>query len=89
VQTPGQLLPLAEIGTAQQEIPVIVSPNKVAALFIAMMVVCAGATALLATVGVTQLEKATAHQCITHDWPANAHYIHMDWCTANGYATSK
>ena len=52
-----------------------------------MMVVCAVATALLATAGVTELEKATATQCRTHDWPADAHYIHMDWCASNGYAT--
>ena len=87
MQTPGQLLPPAEIGTAQQKIPVIISPNKVAALFIGQMVACAVATALLATVGVTELEKATATQCRTHDWPADAHYIHMDWCQSNGYAT--
>ena len=67
--------------------PKIISPNKVAALFLAMMVVCAVATALLATAGVTELEKATATQCRTHDWPADAHYIHMDWCQSNGYAT--
>ena len=67
--------------------PKIISPNKVAALFIAMMVACAGATALLATAGVTELEKATAHQCRIHDWPADVHYIHMDWCQSNGYPT--
>ena len=65
----------------------IILPNKVAALFIGQMVACAVATALLATVGVDQLDKATRHQCITHDWPADAHYIHMDWCQSNGYAT--
>jgi high-affinity K+ transport system ATPase subunit B len=67
--------------------PVIISPNKVAALFIAMVVTCVGATALLATVGVAQLDKATALQCRTHDWPVKAHKIHMDWCADNGYAT--
>ena len=34
-------------------------------------------------VTVHQLDKATAHQCINHDWPADAHNIHLAWCAAN------
>ena len=63
----------------------IVSPNTVAALFLAQVVACVGATALLATVGVDQLDKATAHQCITHDWPADKAVATSKWCVANGY----
>jgi hypothetical protein len=65
-----------------------ISFNKVAALYFAMAFTCVGATALFATVGVDNLNKATAQQCRTHDWPANKHQIHMDWCADNGYPTN-
>ena len=48
-----------------------------------------GLTAGIFTFGVNRLDKATALQCRTHDWPVKAHKIHMDWCKANGYATTK
>jgi hypothetical protein len=35
-----------------------------------------------------QLDKATAKQCLTHDWPKTAHQLHMDWCAGNGYKTN-
>jgi hypothetical protein len=31
------------------------------------------------------LDKATAEQCRTHDWPKEADQIHRDWCITNGY----
>ena len=31
------------------------------------------------------LDKATAKQCITHDWPKEADQVHRDWCITNGY----
>jgi len=31
------------------------------------------------------LERATAKQCLEHDWPADKHQAHMAWCAANGY----
>jgi len=65
--------------------PVIFSPNKVVALLFAPVAVWIGATALLATVGVDQLDKATAHQCLTHDWPADKAVATSKWCVANGY----
>ena len=39
---------------------------------------------------VEALDRATAQQCKTHAWPADqaTHYIHMDWCTDNGYPTN-
>jgi len=46
-----------------------------------------GLTAGMITFGVNKLDKATALQCRTHDWPVKAHKIHMDWCADNGYAT--
>jgi hypothetical protein len=35
-----------------------------------------------------QLDKATAQQCASHDWPKAAHQVHMDWCAANSYSTN-
>lgn len=31
------------------------------------------------------LDAATANQCSTHDWPADKHDIHIEWCLDNGY----
>ena len=33
------------------------------------------------------LDAATAAQCATHDWPAEKHAIHMDFCHTYGYIT--
>jgi hypothetical protein len=33
------------------------------------------------------IDRATAHQCKTHDWPLEANQRHRDWCIANGYQT--
>jgi hypothetical protein len=44
--------------------------------------------AIVCHFGVQALDKATAQQCRTHDWPVAAHQIHMDWCADNGYATN-
>jgi hypothetical protein len=37
---------------------------------------------------VPALDRATAQQCQQHDWPANAHQVHMTWCAANNYPTN-
>jgi len=44
--------------------------------------------AITAPALIEQLDQATAQQCRTHDWPADKHQIHMDWCADNGYATN-
>jgi hypothetical protein len=44
--------------------------------------------AIVCHFGVQALDKATAKQCATHDWPQVAHQIHMDWCAANNYKTN-
>ena len=31
------------------------------------------------------VDKATAHQCITHDWPKEHDTLHRNWCMTNGY----
>jgi hypothetical protein len=61
--------------------------NKAAMFFIATGITCAVLTALVITIGVKNLDAATALQCRTNDWPQSAHYVHLDWCTHNGYAT--
>ena len=37
---------------------------------------------------VAEIEQATAQQCSTHDWPAEAHDIHIEWCEFEGYPTN-
>jgi hypothetical protein len=44
--------------------------------------------AIVCHFGVQALDKATAQQCATHDWPVTAHQVHMAWCADNGYATN-
>ena len=61
--------------------------NKAAMFFIAMAMTTAVMTAVVITIGVKNLDAATALQCSTHDWPQSANRIHLDWCTHNGYAT--
>lgn len=39
----------------------------------------------LAQTAINTLDKATAQQCRTHDWPVEAKTIHVDWCRDNGY----
>ena len=65
----------------------IVSPKQLLTLYIAIAIALTGATAVMATFGVDELDKATALQCRTHDWPVSAHSIHIDWCESNGYST--
>jgi hypothetical protein len=61
--------------------------SKAAMLFVAMTLTSAVMTATVITIGVKNLDQATALQCRANDWLVSAHYIHLDWCTHNGYAT--
>ena len=46
----------------------------------------AGALTLIGTATViNSLEQATARQCASHDWPADKHQVHVEWCMDNGY----
>lgn len=64
--------------------------KQVTVLVVAIWAVAqVGLTAGIVKFGVNRLDKATALQCRTHDWPASAHKVHMDWCADNGYATTK
>jgi hypothetical protein len=82
VQTLPSVLPPAEIGTALQEIPV---TKRIYFLAVAAFLCTAAGFVQL---GINQLDTATAHQCKTHDWPADKHAIHMDFCTTYGYPTN-
>jgi len=31
------------------------------------------------------IDKATAKQCLSHDWPQEKDQLHRDWCLGNGY----
>ena len=33
------------------------------------------------------LDKATRHQCLTHDWPVHKHQNMMNFCDDYGYPT--
>jgi len=70
------------MGTAQQEIPV----TKRTYFLAVAAACCAGAG--FVQLGINQLDAATAHQCKTHDWPADKHAIHMDFCSTYGYPTN-
>ena len=55
--------------------------------FITSVAIFAAITAMWTYAGTIALDKATANQCRTHDWPVEKNEVHMDWCNANGYAT--
>ena len=55
--------------------------------FITNVAIFAAITAMWTYAGTIALDKATANQCRTHDWPVEKNEVHMDWCNANGYVT--
>ena len=77
---PHSVLPLTESGQLN------IMTNYRTFSFIVTGVVAT--MAIVCHFGVQALDKATAQQCRTHDWPVAAHQIHMDWCADNGYATN-
>ena len=99
---PHSVLPPVEIGTAQHQLidfctggfgllyrtqhPVfhyLTLIMNVATVYVGFIVMLC----ITAQVSTHYLNKATAQQCRTHDWPIAAHKVHMDWCADNGYAT--
>ena len=66
----------------QQEIPV------TKRVYFASIIVFAAVMVGFVQLGINQLDKATAHQCRTHDWPADKHAVHMEFCTSYGYPTN-
>ena len=82
---PHSVLPPAEMGTAH--LTYVMNNVYFKATGIALLLVPV-IVAITAPVMIQQLDRATAQQCRTHDWPVAAHQIHMDWCADNGYQTN-
>lgn len=53
--------------------------------FAAVIVWAVGLGVICGPVAGYFIDKATAEQCRTHDWPKDADQIHRDWCVGNGY----
>ena len=85
MQTLEQLLPPAEIGTAQLNSGQIM---KGFVIYAAVVVAFGGMYAANAPRMLAELDAATAQQCAKHDWPVHQHQRHMEWCAANGYRTN-
>jgi hypothetical protein len=82
-QTLHSVLPPAEIGTAHQLNAMTSFKNVAASICVAALII-----GVAGQIMIHQLDQATAKQCATHDWPKQAHDIHMDWCAANNYSTN-
>ena len=80
IECPTQLLQLTESG----QLNIMTSYATMAKVFVGFV----ATMAIVCHFGVQALDKATAQQCATHDWPQAAHQIHMDWCAANNYKTN-
>jgi len=79
---PHSALPPAEIGTAPAQLNVMIKGETV---FASIIVTAFGLGILVGPVAGYFIDKATAKQCLNHDWPKEANQIHRDWCIANGY----
>ena len=55
---------------------------------LALFMVVAVITGIHGIHGLGGLNAAVAVQCQQHDWPVQAHQIHMYWCAANQYPTN-
>jgi hypothetical protein len=71
------------MGTAHQ-LNTMISFNNVAPAICGLAVLVGIGT----QVTLHQLDQATAQQCASHDWPKDAHEVHMAWCAANSYKTN-
>jgi hypothetical protein len=54
-------------------------------LFAAISLGLAAAVSAVANAGVGALDSATAAQCAHHDWPADKHQAHIEFCKSYGY----
>lgn len=50
------------------------------ASFFTKLALAMGGGVLIGFAAVNQLEKATAHQCATQNWPAHQHDEHVEFC---------
>ena len=56
-------------------------------MFIGTLVLALG-TISTAVVLPKVLEGATRKQCLNHDWPADKHAVHMEFCQSYSYPTN-
>ena len=87
-QIPHSVLPPAEMGTAHMSNIMSIKHMITAFTILALFMVVAVITGVQGIHGLGGLDAAVAAQCQQHDWPVQAHQIHMDWCAANSYATN-
>ena len=63
-------------------IPTMTKPENI---FASVIITAFGLGILAGPVAGYFIDKATAEQCRTHDWPKETDQIHRDWCITNGY----
>jgi len=80
----NQGLRICNTQTTQLPINIMTSYATMAKIFVGFALFMGIAT----QVTVYKLDEATAQQCATHDWPKDAHNVHMAWCAANNYKTN-
>ena len=81
---PGDQIPWSGIAT----IPWHLFNTTMTQLIATYVIIAASIMGIGSQITIHQLDKATAHQCINHDWPTEAHDIHLAWCAANNYPTN-
>jgi hypothetical protein len=81
---PGDQIPLLSIATISGIYSIPTMTEHIASIVIAAATIMGIGT----QVTIHQLDKATAKQCINHEWPVEAHDIHLAWCAANNYPTN-
>ncbi len=78
---PGDQIPCSAIATLPWHLHQTTVTQRIASIVIAAATIMGiGGQAVIYFT-----DKATAHQCINHDWPKEADQIHRDWCITNGY----
>ncbi len=78
MQTLSQLLPSTEDGLHNT----VQSSTKLTLIIVSAWMVILG---IGGQVVAHHLDKATANQCLNHDWLKEADQVHRDWCIGNGY----
>lgn len=66
-------------------IPWHLSNTTMSQLIATYVLISASILGIGAQITVHQLDKATAKQCLEHDWPKEADQVHRDWCLGAGY----
>ena len=78
---PGDQIPWSGIATIPWHLHQTTVTQRIATyVIIAASIMGIGGQAVIYFV-----DKATAHQCNTHDWPKEHDTLHRNWCITNGY----